>query len=103
MRTVAIALVAVCAIGCGSHEPKLEGTWVGSYAMFPAIFDFKGDTVGVTLAGKYQQDVFEHHDSAGTSIVHVIRPNVWFKMIFIREDSAVVIVNARERIAVQKQ
>lgn len=91
--------------GCGTHDerPALEGRWVGSYAMFPAIFNFHGDTVGVTLAGHFQEDRFEHADSNGVSIIHVVRPNVWFKMIFISSDSAVVIVNIREKVAVARQ
>ncbi len=101
LLTCSLVLAGVDA--CRQQPPVLEGTWVGSYQMFPAIFDFKGDSVGVTLSGSYQQDRFEHADSAGASIIHVVRPNVWFKMVFVRDDSAIVYINSRTKIAVQKQ
>lgn len=97
------SILAFIFAACGSKQPSLEGRWVGNYAMFPAIFDFHGDSVAVTLAGKFQEDRFEHADSNGAAIIHVVRPNVYFKMIFVRDDSAVVIVNAREKIAIVKQ
>jgi hypothetical protein len=102
--TLAIAIVIIAFAACGSKSPpvSLDGVWVGSHAMFPAIFRVKGDSVGMTLDGTFWRTHIQRTEEQGHATIALDSPAVSYTFTFVNADSAVVAISPSIKIPVAR-
>ncbi len=98
-----LSFLVIAFFACGGKgKPQLDGDWVGDHAMFPAIFRVHGDSIGVTLDGKFWRTRVTRTDADGATTLTLDSPAVAYRFTFITADSGVVVVGP-SRIAVARR